>query len=648
MPPDTEWALKFLKESLRTSHISHVVDEVHPLHGDAPPSNGPNVPISPERLQYLRELISYILHGRAIIFHYNVTLLIILALFCLFHLAEKLRQKSRWLIIEQDPAAKSEQLDQANEVSGIASEAGSSSSSTLDGSLASKLTLKPVDIDVERQPLLGTRQQSTASVAEKPRNAILNSLNYLLTYQPRPIPFINRTLPSNGTSIFVLSYLALNAFYHLYQLPFESRFFFAFADRAGTMFIVNLPLLYLLAAKNQPLKILTGRSYEALNIYHRRVGELMCFEAFVHFASMLIWRLLVSPAWLKTGSTFREYITHPLILLGLGAFVSYELLFFTSLGSFRERWYELFLASHVTLQIAALAFLWLHFYTSRPYVFASLVIFMLDRIVWRLLVKSDKFTADLTILEDDQTLLLSADWDIPSQSNQGCLNRIKQSIRHGWDPADHVFITVPALGRSHALQAHPFTIASAAPVEGSADSPSHAWLSLLIRIQSGFTSSLLEYARSNKRAMVRLDGPYGSHDPLNMLRSCDNAILISGGSGIAVVFPLAWALATRHRGKRQVHLIWVIHSRAQRAWLPEERIADLRKFGVFVTIPEPTNEAGRPDIAGYISNLTTAAEGRVGFVVSGPDGLNRTARNACARMVREGADIQLRIEKFGW
>ncbi|KAJ8108655.1 hypothetical protein ONZ43_g6359 [Nemania bipapillata] len=184
-------------------------------------------------------------------------------------------------------------------------------------------------------------------------------------YQPPPIPFINRTLPSNGTSLFVIGYFGLNVFIHLFKLPFESRHFFVFADRAGYAFVVNLPLLYLLAAKNQPLKLLTGRSYEALNIYHRRVGEVMCFEALVHFAAMVFWRLFLEPEWLATESLW-HYFTHPLILLGIGAFISYELLYFTSLGSFRQRWYELFLASHVLLQIAALAFLWLHFHTSRP------------------------------------------------------------------------------------------------------------------------------------------------------------------------------------------------------------------------------------------------------------------------------------------
>ncbi|KAI1406085.1 hypothetical protein F4819DRAFT_441571 [Hypoxylon fuscum] len=644
MPVDgfnREWALELFRESLRTSRLPPFLSDVSALFDDKPPVR--EIPNDPEKLQYLRDLIAYILDGRDIIFTYNTTLLVILALFALFHLYENISQRSKWKIIEQDSAAASERRSNSADDSEIVSEVVSSSSSTLEGSTSSQVTLKAVDADVERLPLLGNRRQEQ----HNSRNGLWRNLQYLLMYQPRPIPFINRTLPSNGTSLFISAFLGLNVFYHLYQYPFELRYFFVFADRAGLMFIVNLPLLYLLAAKNQPLKLLTGRSYEALNIYHRRVGELMCLEAFLHFASMLIWRLFLSPSWLKSGS-FYNYITHPLIVVGLGAFVSYELLYFTSLGSFRQRWYEIFLASHVVLQVAALAFLWLHFFTARPYVYASLAIFFVDRLIWRLWMKSSSLTADLTILEDGQTFLLSTDWDIPASKGRGFLAPFRQSISHGWHPADHVFISVPTLGRGHSLQAHPFTIASAAPVVDPAQSPTHAWLSLLIRVQSGFTSSLLEHARSNSRVAVRLDGPYGSRDPLNMLRSCDNTILISGGSGIAVVFPLAWALATSHYGKRQIHLLWVIHSKSQRSWMPEERISELRKFGVHVTIPEPTNEAGRPDIPGYVADLAANSEGRVGCVVSGPDGLNRTARNACAAAVRSGANIHLRVEKFGW
>ncbi|KAI1075458.1 hypothetical protein F5B20DRAFT_559772 [Whalleya microplaca] len=638
--PQRSWALQVLRESLRSSRPVFFLDEVFASSDES----GPPIPTNPEDLQYLRSLIAAILDGRRLIPTYNLVLVGILVSFTVLHAIQKFKQSARCKTIEQGLLVAAGQVPGKSITHVNETETESSSSSTLEGSLSSGSTPKVADVDVERQPLLGSRQRRTSKGLG---NSVLKTVQAWLMYQPRSIPVINRMMPSNGTSLFVLSFLGLNAFYHFYQFPWEAKYLFAFADRAGLIFVVNLPLLYLLAAKNEPLKLLTGRSYEALNIYHRRVGELMCFEAFLHFAGLLIWHELIAPSWIKRGG-FWHFVTSPKILLGIGAFASYELLYFTSLGSFRQRWYELFLASHVVLQTAALVFLWFHFPTSRPYVDAALAIFLVDRLVWRFGLKPANFDAGLTVLEDGQTLLLSADWDIPRGRKVGCCGVFRQGIIHGWRPGDHVFVSIPHLGGSHALQAHPFTIASAAPMTATTCSPSHAWLSLLIREQSGFTSDLLRHARLNHSVPIRLDGPYGSQEPLDMLRSCDHAVLITGGSGIAVAFPLVWDLATTHSGRRQVHLLWVTQSRSQHSWIPEDRMNELREFGVHLTLPEPTDEVGRPDISGYVAEVTAASEGRVGFIVSGPDSLNRSARNACAVAVRSGADIQLSVEKFGW
>ena len=359
-----------------------------------------------------------------------------------------------------------------------------------------------------------------------------------------------------------------------------------------------------------------------------------------------------SPDWLRVGD-LPYFLTRKLTLLGLGAFLSYELLFVTSLGSFRARCYELFLLSHVVLQVAALVFLYLHFWTSRPYVVAALAIFLLDRLVWRWNLKTTVLSADVRVLPDGQTLLLSADWDVRRSGP-----RFRKGLLSGWEPMDHVFITVPSLGRAHSWQAHPFTIASAAPgrrVAEGEDAPRHAWFSLLIRAQNGFTRDLLSYAGSHSRIPVRLDGPYGCPDVLHMLRARDCIVLIAGGSGIAVMFPLAWALARDPRRRvarhQEVHLIWVVQSQVHYSWITEERLAELREAGVQITTPVPTAEAGRPDIAGHVADLCSdaRAHGRdVGVTVSGPDSLNRAARNACAHAVRQGASVQISVEKFGW
>jgi hypothetical protein len=614
----------------------------------------------PEKVAYLRFLIDAIYHGRHVIASYNLVVLAVIVVLAAFQFRETRRDRRKWRerLVGSDsgPSEGKPDLGGSGHRTGrlvTDNEAFSSTSSTLHEGHATPPYAKQDDLDLENRPLL-PRPSAPARPARSRFRHVPQRVRAWLTYQPRPIPIVKRHLPSNGTSVFVLAFIGLNVFFHFYQLPLGAKYFFLFADRSGYVFVVNLPLLYLLAAKTQPLKVLTGRSYEALNIFHRRLGEFMCLEALVHMASMLAWRIFLEPEWLLRGDSFRDYLFHPLILEGIGAFLSYELLYFTSLASFRQRWYEVFLASHIFLQVVALVFLWFHFSTSRPYVALSLAIFLLDRLIWRLSLKSMWTTADVTILEDGETVMLSADWDIPTTKYQ----LFTHNIRTGWHPTDHVFLTVPCLGPSHTLQAHPFTIASAAPPISSWTSaqqeqsrPVHAWLNLLIRSHTGFTSALLCHAQSHSTVQVRLDGPYGSSHALDMLRASDTATLVAGGSGIAVVYPLAEALLLHGSTRQRVRMLWVIHSRSHREWIPAERLQELVDAGLELVIPDPTVEAGRPDVAGLVEGWIAEdgdGGGEVGVVVSGPDGMNRTVLNVCAEGLGRGLDVRIAVEKFGW
>lgn len=678
-----DWLQQTLREAVGAQEACSILD--------VEASRRPRV-IPPDKLPYLRKLIYGILHGRDVVAAYNYALLALLGILTVAHALEKRRCRKRWLERTSGGACAVIAAEAAAGENHDGSTEASSSSSISSGTRTPSGALKDSDADVERLPLLRTRGRPHAKT--RPTALVWRKLQSWLEYQPRPLPLIHRVLPSNGISLFVLFWLGVNIFFHLYQLPLETKYFFCFADRAGYVFIVNLPLLYLLAAKNQPIAILTGRSYEALNIFHRRVGEWMCFEAFLHVAASFLWGLVLEPDWLRRRDTVWEYINRPLILLGLGAFVSYELLFFTSLGSFRQRWYELFLASHVVLQILALGFLYLHFFTSRPYVLASLAIFVVDRIFWRLGLKSATFTAETHVLPDGETIFMSMEWSMPGPRSRWSLWP-RRNIRYGWQPTDHVFLTVPVLGRTHRLQAHPFTIASAAPQSAASQtalqSPSgpiqaqQASLDLLIRSHEGFTADLLCYAHRHRNIPVRLDGPYGSSHALDMLRASDHALLVAGGSGIAVTFPLAWALLCENSARRDdddtatttnntkprqddrnspnvphpsrhqaVRMMWIIHSDEHRFWMPQAKLNQLVAMGLDLVVPPPTSEAGRPDVDGLVERWLGEArtngdlDGQVAMVVSGPDGLNRMVRNTCAKAIGNGADVRLAVEKFGW
>ncbi|KAI5202816.1 hypothetical protein E4T39_04522 [Aureobasidium subglaciale] len=361
---------------------------------------------------------------------------------------------------------------------------------------------------------------------------------------------------------------------------------------------------------------------------------------------VLVWYITLS-----ARLSFSRFLGLPIIWLGLLAFISYETLYLTSLGSFRKLWYELFLGLHIILQIAALAFLWFHHHNSQPYVLVALCIFAVDRLVFRLILKARTIRADLSVLEDGETVMLSSNWQLTDQS---WWRYSRFDIKNGWEPAEHVFLTVPALSHKHLMQAHPFTIASAAPSQPD----SHAWLNFLIRAQDGFSRDLL------RTVDVRVDGPYGSSHALNMLRANDVTVVVAGGSGIAVAFPLVWSLLAESRDmepepesntqlKPRVSLIWVIHDKEHIDWLPQDRLDELRELGCQVMIPAPTRKAGRPDLPHLLDSAVHAWDHElenptIGVVVAGPDSMNRTCRNACASLVKQGARLEVSVEKFGW
>ena len=605
------------------------------------------------------KLVKGILFSRRFILSYQAVLLALLLCFTVSNWTSRLRarkpprQPQRLKGTTRQVRLKDSSLTDTKAGLSLAEDSGGGSSSSSTIQCNSPSPKHSIMIrESEQTPLLlksepPTRDSIWLRFSQKSRSILL--------YQPRTIPLINKTLPSNGTTLLVLALLGIQFFYVFYRMPLSVPTLFVLADRTSLLFVANLPLLYLFAAKNQPIKFLTGYSYELLNILHRRLGEVMCLLALIHSAGMIgVWYTILRPV----GFGLARFLLSKIILLGLGALVAYELIYLTSLGSLRQRWYELFLVLHVTLQIVALVLLWFHHHGSRPYVGVALAIFLVDRLVYRMALKLDTSITSLEVTKDQGTVVLRT--SIPLEQKHWFLKRlVGAGVAKGWTATEHVFLTVPALSRKHFIQAHPFTIASKAPQTGDLK----AELNLIVRAQDGFSGDLLRYARGHTSVKVRLDGPYGSQNGLHMLEQCDVSIVVAGGSGIAVALPLVWAVHASHSvndleicqdmksGPRTI-LIWVVREDSHTSWLGSTEIRELRDSGIEVIIPPPTATNGKPDvprlIESYVVSATRNSHARMGVVCSGPDGMNRAVRNFCASFLASGYDIDVEIEKFGW
>lgn len=637
---EPEWIQDLLRFSLKASAYTTATDK--------PPHPDPR----------FRKLVEGILFSRRFVLTYHVIVLGIILLLSAGHWTGKLirwrsrrtaRLRSLGADDEYDGDAKT--IVPNSEVDGSkygeADGSSSSGSSTLEGTAS--LLQKDLD-ENEETPLL---HRGHTLLPLYPQRTFISSIRAFLMYQPRPIPFFNKVLPSNGASLTLLTFIGLNIFYMFFRIHFNMYETFVLADRLGLLFAANLPYLYILAAKNQPLKLLMGQSYESLNLVHRRLGEILCLQAFFHFGGMILaWYTIIRP----NGFGFIQFLLLKVPLLGLVAFISYELLYFTSLASFRQRWYELFLGLHIVLQVVGLVFVFLHHSASKPYVGVSLGIFLIDRLVYRIGMKSSMVEARATIMEDDETIKLST--NIILRRPRWFPAALGQPITAGWLPTDHVFVTIPSLGRKHILQAHPFTIASRAPT--SKDDEAH--LELLIRARSGFSADLLMRSRSHKSLTLRLDGPYGSPHARTLLSSSSTTLIVAGGSGIAVAWPLVHYLLDLSRSSdtetasgetvrgRRIVLVWVIHEGEHIEWVGRKALGDAENRGAEIVIPRATSEIGRPDLGSIMREFLGDLDGRgkIDVVVSGPDGMNRAVRNTCAGMVRDGRDLGVAVEKFGW
>lgn len=464
---------------------------------------------------HIRKIIAAILWHRKFILTYYIVLGLVVAISCAHGCSRKAIRGGR--------KRKTNEKDTPP-----VSETASSSSSTLQGT-RTPLQKDDEDGDTETTALLAPKE---ASFQRRPRP--FHRLRALLMHQPRPIRALtssSNVLPSNSTSLLVLFLFAVNLFYLFYRTSLSIEWIFILADRAGLLFVVNLPVLYLLAAKtNQPLKTLTGWSYEGLNLFHRRLGEWMVAFAVVHMLGMLlVWYTILRPL----GYDLVRYLTTKVVFLGIAAVLSYYIIYITSIGWFRHLYYETFLALHILFQVAALLFLFFHYPTARPFVLAAFGIWAADRLLWRMTLSSRKSIATLEVAPDGHTILVHCDIDLQQK-----LFGMRLGLHHGWLPGQHVFLTMPSMKFKYRFQTHPFTIASPAPPK---DVALKSWpLQLVIRSIDGFSLDLLEYARHHQHCEVLLDGPYGGTEALEAAHRADRVCYVAGGSGIAVTHPLAW------------------------------------------------------------------------------------------------------------
>ncbi|KAJ5931996.1 hypothetical protein N7516_006485 [Penicillium verrucosum] len=343
--------------------------------------------------------------------------------------------------------------------------------------------------------------------------------------------------------------------------------------RTGFIGICQLPLIFLLAGRQNIIGFLAGMSYVSLNWYHRWVARTLWLTTTIHMGF-----------WFRNWGRW-NYITYqlyndPLTKRGFSAWVILTFIVITSFAPIRRLSYEFFVTQHLVTFVGFIVAVWMHAPDEvKTWVWIPIGLVVFDRVArytWGAYV-------NLTIFHKENktnALWAHSATFTPLPGNVTCVTIENPGIR--WQPGQHVFLTCHSVVP---LQCHPFTIASI---------PEDNKMKFFIRAENGGTRRFFRYASKHDSLLgsgqvmsgktVFIEGPYGSIRPL---RQFDSVILLAGGMGATFTVPLlrdvvsAWKLDTndikqipariaRLTATKRLRFVWVIKSRSQLAYFDSE------------------------------------------------------------------------------
>jgi predicted ferric reductase len=119
-----------------------------------------------------------------------------------------------------------------------------------------------------------------------------------------------------------------------------------------------------------------------------------------------------------------------------------------------------------------------------------------------------------------------------------------------YNPGQYIYVAIPDIS---SFQWHPFSIIS---------SPDQPYVTLNIRKVGGWTSALLDLAKTEKEVPMLMEGPYGnlSVDIMATDRKYRNALLICGGIGLTPMSSICDHLVNEikdgRRSMRRIKFVW--------------------------------------------------------------------------------------------
>lgn len=336
--------------------------------------------------------------------------------------------------------------------------------------------------------------------------------------------------------------------------------------RTGFISIAQLPLIVLLAGKDNIIGWLTGFGHERLNWLHRWTARTLWLSATLHLG---FW----FRTWARYDYIKQKLTTDPITQRGLAAWCILTFVVLTAMAPVRRINYEIFVISHLITFAGFIAAIWLHIpHEVKVWVWLPVGFFAFDRLLRAMrLLRLNLTPFQCRARKADGIWANSASF---SPLRGGATRITINKPAFVWRPGQHVFLSCHSVVP---LQSHPFTIASLASDEK---------LELLVKAQQGGTKAFLNHAIRNgdlptttqgdlaDSRRVCIEGPYGR---MRSLGQFDSVILFAGSTGATFTVPhmrhlvQSWQ-STLSKGTltRRIRFVWVIKSRDQLDWFQDQ------------------------------------------------------------------------------
>ena len=323
--------------------------------------------------------------------------------------------------------------------------------------------------------------------------------------------------------------------------------------RAAWVSITQIPFIYLLATKLNPISLLSGISYERLNWFHRWASRTLFITVIFHWSYFFT-------EWSIADFVQFEIQSMTMVTYGFAAWGVIGWMVLTSFGFFRSLCYELWVLQHLAATGALLWLLFMHVPAYAAYNLWMAIAFIafdqIGRRVWDVVQNVGLFHRGSKGLSLGYIAALEAMPD-------GFTKVRIPNVHFSWKAGQHLYLSIPRLGP---IEAHPFTIANDPQYDQSSNSRT---INLLIKAHGGFSRRLLKNAQKFPKRSYRafVSGPWGI--PPN-LSSFETIIFIANSTGATYTLPLFQEVAKKRGCAKNVVFSWICRESCQISWFQNQ------------------------------------------------------------------------------